>query len=406
MTIWILALVLFAGSAAAGYNRGAIRVSISMLGLLVASLLSLPLSPAVRPLVKGLLGMFSVTNPIVIQSLAPAVAFTILLIICKVAAYALHHQAEVYYKYKAGDLRLALWMRMNSRLGACLGLVNATIYLLLILLPFYLASFWTAQLGTEGSDPKSVALVNRVGKDLHATGMDKAMRALDPLPDSYYTASDIVGVLYHNPLAQSRLAHYPGLLGFSERQEFQDIANDKDFIEMTQRQAPIGEILQSPKIQAIINNPDLLKQIWATLTPDLKDLRDFMNTGKSAKYDGEMILGRWTFDANASAAELRRARPNMSVTDMKKFRALLMFAFKNASLMATPEHKAYIKGVVWIKPGAKDNPTEAANRSGEWAGDSSGYTASVEGKDYKLTPVGEKLKMTGEWSPLVFSKEE
>jgi len=45
MTIWILALSLFVLLGIVGYNQGAIRVAFSLLGLVVASMLAMPLGP-------------------------------------------------------------------------------------------------------------------------------------------------------------------------------------------------------------------------------------------------------------------------------------------------------------------------------------------------------------------------
>ncbi len=47
MTIWILAIVLLAITAALGYTRGAIRMVLSLIGLIVAAFLAIPLAPAV-----------------------------------------------------------------------------------------------------------------------------------------------------------------------------------------------------------------------------------------------------------------------------------------------------------------------------------------------------------------------
>ena len=57
----------------------------------------------------------------------------------------MHQKVDVHYKYKGGDLRLMLWERLNRRLGLCLGLVNGTLYLILIAFVIYAVSYWTVQ---------------------------------------------------------------------------------------------------------------------------------------------------------------------------------------------------------------------------------------------------------------------
>jgi hypothetical protein len=413
MTIWLLVLVLFAGSAMVGYNQGAIRVAVSTLGLIAATLLALPLSPIVKPLIKGLLGLFSVTNPLVLAVLAPLVTFGLIVVLFKIGAFALHRQVEVYYKYKTGDLRLSLWERLNKRLGACLAPVNALIYAILISLGLYLLGYWTVQMSQGDADPATLRWVNRAAKDLHATGLDKAARALDPMKDDYYTVADIVGIVYHNPLAGSRLSHYPPMLGLAERSEFKDLANDKDFAEMLQRQVSVAEVLNHPKTKAILANSGLLKEIWGSLVPDLTDLREYMVTGKSAKYDSEWILGRWQFDFPATLRELRQSNTKpggYSVSELKVLRKIVEQAFSKAVLVATPKGQVYLKGVVWIRPPKPGKPmeipTEAADRAGDWSTDGSGYKLSLDSvKTLKATFVDNKMKLKGEWTPLVFVKE-
>ncbi len=90
MTIWILALLLFTALAAVGYNQGAIRVSFSLLGLIVSSFLAMPVSKATTPLVRWLLALFDNHTPLLIGALAPVAAFILLLILFKIAGLAVH----------------------------------------------------------------------------------------------------------------------------------------------------------------------------------------------------------------------------------------------------------------------------------------------------------------------------
>ena len=409
MTIWILALLLFALLVLVGYNQGAIRVSFSLLGLIISAALAGPLSRAVSPVVKSLLGAFSVDNPILLWAIAPLVTFVILLTLFKVAALMVHKKVEVFYKYKAGDLRLALWERLNKRLGACLGLANALVYLLLISLVAYEIGYCTTQMAINESGPKLVRLVNRMSRDVVATGLVKAVRAIDPAPASYYEASDIIGLVYHNPLTQGRLARYPAFLSLAERPEFQDLANDKDFLEMMVRQAPVTEILNNAKTQAIVHNAALLKEIWAQVSGDLHDLHAYVETGQSAKYDSEPILGRWTFDTAASVAALKRSKPNISAIELKRLRPYLVAAYGKTSFTAMPDHQAILKDVVLIKPGTVIKPdmlTSLQKQSGQWQNTDGKYSMTLDSKDFTGTVEKGKLKVTGDWTPVVFSRED
>src|SRR5688572_4373083 len=105
MTIWLLALVLMLFSAGIGYRQGAIRVGFSLVGILIAALLAGPLAKLVAPAIRA----FGVSNPVYLWALGPFVVFIILLSLFKVGGLAVHSKVDVYYKYKAGDLRLSLF---------------------------------------------------------------------------------------------------------------------------------------------------------------------------------------------------------------------------------------------------------------------------------------------------------
>ena len=120
MTIWILALLLVLSLAALGYRQGAIRVGISLIGIFSGVLLAVPLGKPVVFLLKA----FGMVNPMLLWLVPPVVAFILISAIFKGIALAVHHKVEMHYKYKAGDLKLSLWERLNHRVGLCLGVVN------------------------------------------------------------------------------------------------------------------------------------------------------------------------------------------------------------------------------------------------------------------------------------------
>src|SRR3954466_2775272 len=128
MTIWLLTLILLASLAGLGFRQGAIRVAFSFLGIFFGALLAVPLGH----LLRHLLSLVGMKNPLLLYFIPPLVVFAIILTIFKIVALTVHKKVEVYYKYRAGDLRLALWERLNHRLGLCLGLANGTAYLILI----------------------------------------------------------------------------------------------------------------------------------------------------------------------------------------------------------------------------------------------------------------------------------
>ncbi len=433
MIIWTLALVLFACLASAGFTLGVIRVAFSLVGLLVGVILAGPLGHVMQPIVK----MFGVKNPVLLWLLGPVVVLVLVLIVFKVAGLMVHRKVDVYYKYKAGDLKTGLWKRLNPRLGLCLGLVNAAVYLILISLAVYVTSYVTTQVVTGDDAATTVKLLNAAGKDLQSSGMAKITSAIDPTPDSFYQTADIAGLIYHNDLLESRLSRYPAFLSLGESQEFQTIGNDKAFTELRQRQPPVSEIYNHGDAQAVVNNPDLLKQIWGIVQPNLQDLQHFLTTGQSAKYDDEKILGRWDVNVNATLGLLKRTKPNISPAEMKQVKRVVSAIFEKTTLVAAPDKQLFVKNVGKVQltgaPGAPAAAPRAARNArpnpnanlpvapanvplnvtfqsfkGNWSADGTKYQLTLgERGNESLEAIveGDRLTVTGQTFPMVLDRE-
>jgi hypothetical protein len=261
------------------------------------------------------------------------------------------------------------------------------VLLCFVIYPF---SYWTVQMETEGKDPFAISVLNRLGHDLQHSGLAKTARAVDGLSPAFYQAADIAGLIYANPLLEARLSEYPAFLSLGERPEFQDLSNDKVFAEMRQRGDPLATVYDYPKIQNIVDNPDSLKAIWAALVPDLTDLRDYLLTGKSAKYDVEPMLGRWKFDVRAALRLVRMAKPTISGNEMQRLRASMTEAFGKTTMVVMTDPQTLESGPVALKntpslKGATGPGTGGAhqNLTGTW---------KKAGARYQLSfPSGEEL---------------
>ena len=399
MTIWLLAILLLGSLVAIGYTQGAIRVGISFIGILIAALLAAPLGKLARPALSAL----GVANPVLLWALAPLVAFIVVNAVFKVIALAVHKKVDVFYKYKAGDLRLALWERLNARLGACLGVLNGIAYLVLIAFAIYPFSYWTVQIASEAENPKTVRLLNRLGQDLNSTGFAKAARAIDPLPSLFYEAADMAGLLFQNSLLEARLSRYPAFLTLAEKPEFQGLGQDKGLSELRLRRAPLSEVLANPSVQTITQNPDTLKLVWNVVTPDIADLRVFLETGISQKYD-EKILGRWTFDVNAAVMAFRKSRPNLPSGEMLKARQRMTQTFAKTLLVAAPDGTVYLKNYPKVNA---QGTTENQNIQGTWKATGSTYAISLGSLGERRGKLENgRLALPGEDLSLMFIPED
>lgn len=405
MTIWLLTIVLLTCVAALGYQQGAIRASVSFFGILLAAMLA----PLAGKIFKPLLSLFGVVNPVWLWVLPPFFGFILVLALVKVGGFFIHQKVDVYYKYKAGDLRLALWERLNDRLGACVGLLNGVAYLVLISMVIQAFSYWTVQMASADSDPKTVRLLNVLGRDLQSTGMSKVARAVDPMTDAFYDTADLTGLLYQNSLLEARLLRYPGLLTLGEKPEFQTLGQDTAFAEMRLKGASVNEVLEQPSAKAVFANPELLKEIWNTIQPDLADLRSYLETGISAKYDGEKILGRWRFDVGGSLLAYRRLKPNIAGGEAARMRAWLQERFGKAIIVAAPDKMVAVKNISEMKliPG-QTTPPAPRDLRGTWKADGLDYEFQLEGGTEQRSAKfeGRQLILAGDGIALAFSKED
>src|SRR5260370_36909354 len=119
MMIWLLAVILLASLAGLGYRQGAIRVAFSLIGIILGIILAAPLGKFLMPA----LGAVGEKNPVLLWVLGPLIVFVLISIIFKIAALAGHLKIYVFFKYRAGGLRLALCVGLNVRLRLSLGLV-------------------------------------------------------------------------------------------------------------------------------------------------------------------------------------------------------------------------------------------------------------------------------------------
>ena len=405
MTIWILALVLLASLAGLGYRQGAIRVAFSLIGIFISALLAGPLAGLVKPLLPHL----GIHNLIAIWLLSPFIVFVILLSLFKSAGFFVHRKVDVYFKYKTNELQQMLWVRLNRRLGLCLGLVNGLVYLVLISFVIYDFSYWTAQVAPSDGEARSVRLLNQMGRDLQSTGMDKVARAIDPMPEIYFKAADLGGLLYQNPQLNDQLASYPPFLSLAERDDFAKLGGDNDFQDAWKNHAPAGQLLNYPSAKTIWQNNDTVNLVWGIVQTNFPDLQNYLKTGDSTNYDSGKIFGRWDINISTTFALLREARPNIASTEMKAVRDWMLKAYADTTFVAGSDGQAFLKNLPQLKPGPPP-ATETATWTGSWTANDTNYdlTLSSNGENKSMTAQtdGTRLTLQDDKNTLIFDREE
>jgi hypothetical protein len=395
--LWIIALLCLGIVGAIGYYQGPIRVACSLLGLLFGSLLAVPLSP----LTKKLLPVLGLHHPGWELFVPALIAFLIVLIAFKILGQVLHRKLSIFYKYKKDDKSYYRWTRMYSRLGLSLGLVNGAVYFFLLMLPVYIAGYFTTQVAQGAQDPSSVQNITKLRAEMPGLKLDHVLAGYDPTPKQTYRAADIVGLVTHNPLLESRLAHYPPFLTLGERQEFKDLANDVQLQQMIQSQASIGEILKNPKVQALVTNTAITEEITQLVGTDLDDLNDYLKTGHSSKYDPQSILGVWKIDRDATFLQEKKKLQNPTPLNVIRLRNSLMPVMAGLNLTVTTDHNFIVK---------KDSGNGLqAIASGTWKKEGDSYQIDLPGNQPDNAEVvikgDDQLLMPRNGVTMVFSKE-
>jgi hypothetical protein len=390
MILWICGLGLVAGTTCVGYYQGAVRAAITLAGLLLSTLVAIPLGHLIEPLIIKC----GVQHPVLLAFLGPVAVFVLLLIILKTGAFFVHRQVEGHYKYRVTDTKRMLWERLNQKLGLCLGIANGVLYFLILSVLVYEIGYATVQFATSEKDSAWMRAVNALGQDMQSTKLVKAIAPFTPAPELYYDGSDMLALIFRNPLIQSRLVRYPNLLLLGEQKQFDELGKDLHFQASWVSQPPIEEFIKQEKLNPLLSDLELYNTVLNTVTPDLPDLKEYLLTGKSAKYDDERILGRWDFDPRTTIL-MARKKPTITTQELKRLRTVVN-GLNRASLIAAVGNKTILK--------TPRNATEGA-----WKSDGPGqYRVTVtEGRnkqEVKATIEGNRLLLSRDGFSLVFEK--
>lgn len=395
MTIWILAILLMAAMTLAGWRQGAIRASISFVGILFATLFAGLVGKLVHPLLPHL----GAGNPITAWALAPVVGFILISIAFVLAAQPVHNRVEHFYKYNAGDLRLALWVRLNTRLGICVGLLNGALYFILVCFLVFNLSYWTTQIATAPKQSIMVRLVNSLGNDLQSSGLARTACAVGTLPPMYYQLADVAGLIMQNPQVGPRLANYPGLMSLWERDDMQSLVQDETLTNAPSSGATLGQIMDNQNVISFLRNKELTKLVTGILQANISDLMEFLKTGKSSKYAGEKIIGRWEFNPAVTFAWMRQSQPKMSMNEARYIRALMFQAYAGTRVLVAGDKQVFVKHFphITVTPGTPPTTTtEYQDWKGDWSANGASYDLHVvlNGEDKFMTGTVKDLRLT------------
>ncbi len=351
MFIWLLALVLVGGFAALGFQTGAIRSLVSLIGVLIGLAVAAALGGILAPLVAKL----TASNPVWLYGLPATIAFLLVWLAFFGAGFAAHKPVELHFKYREDDVTRDQFEKMNKALGLFVGMLAGVILFYAAGKPIYSSGYLTAQLNNDALEVAPAKLVTQMRTDMAGSGWDRTFASLDATPAVRYQIADLLGMIHENPAVRARLLTYPPLLAISERSEFTDLLGDAEYLKLLDDKSGLTALHNHPKTQAVLASTDLRDALGKL---DLKDLKTYLETGKSPLYDDERILGRWRADVTPSIIDARRKRTTLPPAELRSLRSVLVTFLTNATAVAYPDGKFVLNVPMPVLPATASTPAE------------------------------------------------
>ena len=335
MTIWILVILCLGLGASGGHTGGAIRMAVGVLGTWLAFLAAYPLGAKLRP---ALMGYFETPTTLIIMP--SFLIFIGLVAVTYSVAQGIHLKTFLYYKYKTDDEKYTLWERMNNRVGLSLGIVNGVLWLGILLSFIYSIGYPIMLSEPNDRAPFMYRTLGKLRNDLKESGFEKFAAAMDRTPVEFYQGSDVIGFMYQNPQLQSRLMHYPLFLSLSGTPEFVKMLAGPETRQILESKTPITRWFDTNSMK-LLNNTFIRSQLKQL---DTADLLEFAKTGKSAKYDSELVIGVWEINLAPTLNVVKQNHPQVTPVQLLQLKSLMGKNMDDIVLVNTPDGQMFLRG--------------------------------------------------------------
>jgi hypothetical protein len=336
MLIWVLAALLVGGFGLIGHQSGVIRWGLAFIGVAIGLGLTGVLG---GPIGAGLAAM-GVKDQIALDMLPGVITFLIFTLIFLGVGIALHRPVDHHFKYRSDEPTRQAFERTNQALGLFVGLLSGICVYFSVGKYIYHNGYLAVQTTSESAEATPVRYVAQLRQEMESTGWAKTFAAVDSTTTKYYDVADILGILHANPLVHGRAESYPPFLTLAEAPEFTDIGADAEYMKLLQEQPSLAAVLNNPKTQTILNSATVMEAFQKT---DLKDFRQYLETGESPRYESEKILGHWRADPGAIFTTLKRQRLNLSPVEVRKIRETLTPILAGTTLTAYTDGRFTLK---------------------------------------------------------------
>jgi hypothetical protein len=287
----------------------------------------------------GIMPKIGIKHPLWIHLTPYIIVFSLFALIVYGVGFGVHHKLALIYKYQRDDFSRMKWENMNRHVGLSVGLLIAVMLFFVITRIAYVGGYLTAQVAEDKNNPFWINFLTSAREDMHATGLDRALAAMDKTSGRFYDAADVIGLIYHNPVLQGRLANYPYFLSLTQNSDIQEIGNDKEYNDLLFGKASFGAVINHANTKRLLANQEIVDQVKGV---DLKDLKTYLETGKSPKYDDEKLLGRWILDKDAVLTHARKSNPEMKGNDLLALRKGVD-GLPDYTLINTLDNKTFVK---------------------------------------------------------------
>ncbi|MCW5558207.1 MAG: CvpA family protein [Verrucomicrobiae bacterium] len=335
MLIWVMAVVLVGGLAALGMQLGGIRAGVAFIGALIGLAAASTLGGWIGPILPKVLTI----QPAWLLVVPAVLGFLIVWLISIGVGFAAHRPAELHFKYREDELTRQAFEKTNKAIGLFVGMLTGVCVFLAAGKPVYAKGYLTTQVSGD-SEPSPIGTVNSLRSGMASTGWDRTFAALDRTPAKFNALADLLGLIYANPALTNRLVDYPPFLALGERPEIVEVFGDTDYMKLLEDQAGFSALYNHPRTLALAANPEV-QEILQKL--DLADLKSYLETGKSPRYDEERLLGRWRTDIGAINTDARRRRANMPLADLKNLRMALSLILGKATMTVYPDNRFVLR---------------------------------------------------------------
>jgi hypothetical protein len=363
--IWILAFLCLSCAASIGFAQGPIRGIFALLGLFAAAFLASPVGSFAKPILIAL----DIKHPIATHTIPPIIGFIVVWFAFHILGATAHRKILFHHKYKEDDSDFYRWERVYQRLGTSLGIFCGVVFFLILLLPIYIIGYFTTQYASGENVSLKVRLINNVRAEMCSLKLDRVVGQFDPTPQSIYDASDFLTFILANRNLTERLARYPLCMTLAESPQFHALVTDTNFVSQYKTNASCLQLLENPKVAAIVRNPVVFGDLIDLITQNMGDLKTYIETGTSPKYSNEKILGIWTSNPYETYTRQRAQLRNVTASQIMRARWNITNTVSDYTLTATPNNALAFK-----RAGYRGIETVIAN--GTWKNN---------GTDYQLT---------------------